>query len=410
MCRAGQLPSIGGLAAWDGTSWSSFAGFRSGRIAGASRIAVTSDAVYITTPADGGFAFQATINGQSASGLYETARYDVPTGTWSSVAAGHGAVSAGTGIALAAAGGDELYVGTLYGCDTRDGTNPRECGGDEDAEVVFTYGVARWDAATDRWAPLGTTVPGQVRDLLTLGDDVYLAGTFDRVYDRGRVVPSEGVARYDRSTGRLHGLGQGLDQGLANALALANGKVYVGGSFVGTLEADGTSGAGTRSLAAWDPVAGTWEAVGEGVSASIYGVDGANNIYDLEADGGILYVGGNFLGPFNSGLSTLEPVLARYDLTGDAWLPWSSLLTRPSGSAELDANVDTAYDIEIADDGTVYLGGRLSWTKTEQSIAARRKEASCSGIRPPRCLCPLHHPTHPLASYSCFEPPLRQHL
>jgi hypothetical protein len=114
--------------------------------------------------------------------------------------------------------------------------------------------VGRWTGRT--WDPMagGVTAAvghGQVFAMAALGDDLYVAGSFDRAGD----VAARNVARWDGE--RWSPLGPGCDSGV-QALAVLGGRLYAGGSF------STAGGLLVGGLACWDPDAQRWSPVGGG--------------------------------------------------------------------------------------------------------------------------------------------------
>jgi trimeric autotransporter adhesin len=178
--------------------------------------------------------------------------------------------------ALAADGGDNLYIG----------------GAIEGVPGVPAQGIARWDG--ERWHALGTGIayPQTVLDIAIQGAHVYVVGAFSNAGG----VPANGVARWDGNAWSRLGSGVGprikeswgLEPGSIRAAAVApNGDLYVGGEFnvIDNVAANG--------VARWNGSA--WSAVGGGVyngepdDASFFTV----NDLAFGADG-ILYAGGQF--------------------------------------------------------------------------------------------------------------------
>ena len=125
----------------------------------------------------------------------------------------------GTVYALAIAGG-ALYVGGTF---------------DKAGGQVAANGVARYDGTA--WAALGSSVGGeytqQVNALAADGTSVYVGGQFESAGG----ATSRAIARWDAATQSWTGLGQGLNAGseedlaLAKALAARDGTLYAGGVF-----------------------------------------------------------------------------------------------------------------------------------------------------------------------------------
>jgi uncharacterized membrane protein len=190
--------------------------------------------------------------------------------------------------------GDDVYVGGEF----------TTAGG-----AVVASGLARWDGAA--WSAVAGGVravhqaePPAVRALASDGHRLYVAGSFDRVGEGAGALEARGFAALDLRTGAWETYDGGLwfqetGAGAGHALALADGRVHVGGSFdrAGTLA--------TGALATLDTATGTWTTYGEGLR----GGDFAGIVDALAVDGrGTLVIGGQFTsadGLPASGVATL---------------------------------------------------------------------------------------------------------
>ncbi len=212
--------------------------------------------------------------------------------------------------------------------------------------------LGRW-TGTD-WEALGGGTDGSVEALAVSGSDVYVGGSFSKVYNgpgrTGAVSGTRSVARWTGtawealgggacgSCGSVYALavsgsnvyvgGQiavsrwngtawqvlgGGTQGDVYALAVSGSDVYVGGSFSTVYNGPGEPGAvsGTHGVARWTGTA--WEALGGGTSPG--------TVYALAVSGSNVYVGGVFenvyAGPGQTGRVAGTLCLARW--TGTAW-------------------------------------------------------------------------------------------
>lgn len=158
--------------------------------------------------------------------------------------------------------------------------------------------VARWDGAV--WSPLGdfpSGLDGPAQVIEIDGDKVYVGGNFTQA----GAIRTRNIAVWDRSAETWSDLGGGVGGTLRNgvaAIALHDGQVYVGGSFI----------AAGRTVAAyiarWD--GRRWHRVGTGVNGPVRA---------LYIDGDYLYAGGDFTiaGDIAAG------GVARYNLNSGQW-------------------------------------------------------------------------------------------
>ncbi len=187
--------------------------------------------------------------------------------------------------------------------------------------------VARWNGTG--WSALGAGVSNptsgtlSVNALAVSGTTVYAGGTFDQA---GTVV-AHSIAAWDGTN--WSALGTGIQDcgyfdtpnhcfstpgtGEVDALLVSGSTLYAGGRF------QYVGGTTLFSLAAWNGAA--WSSV-NGVGASRSGASGA--VYALAANGGTLYVGGQFDhvgGALSSGTITgAVPAASVASLTGSKWI------------------------------------------------------------------------------------------
>ena len=142
--------------------------------------------------------------------------------------------------------------------------------------------VARWNG--QNWEALGSGVNGYVMSIVVDGSgNVYVGGKFDNAGG----VSANGVAKWDGSGWSSPGNGElsGIDLSIVYSLTIDRyGFLYAGG-FFSQIGGDPANG-----IARWDGA--TWEALGDGIKDSLY----SNAVvYALAADNrGNVYAGGWF--------------------------------------------------------------------------------------------------------------------
>lgn len=189
-------------------------------------------------------------------------------------------------------------------------------------EQVVSF-VARWNGA--EWSPLGDFpqgVDGPTMALAVDGDKVYVGGNFTQA----GAIRTRNIAVWDRTTGAWSALGGGVGGTLRNgvsAIAVHDGQVYVGGSFI----AAGTTVA--AYIARWD--GRRWHRVGTGMN---------NAVNSLLIDGDYLYAGGDFT------LAGDVPAggIARYNLNNGKW-------------ENVGVDIPGSVTAVAADDRYLYVGG-----------------------------------------------------
>jgi len=212
----------------------------------------------------------------SASGI---AVWNISSQTWSSLGRGIGPF--GSVNAILVAGGD-VYVGGDF----------------DSAGTIRSVGVARWDGSV--WHTMDSGVVGAesfdksgawVNSLVTVGDDLYVGGSFKRAGG----VTAANIARWNMPTGQWSSVGSGVD-GPVLAMDVDGSTLYVGGYFA---EAGGVF---ARSVARWD--AGGWSSIGSGLDSIVT---------SLRVVGHDLYAAGYI---FSSGTTSLRSFV-RWD--GSSW-------------------------------------------------------------------------------------------
>jgi len=146
-----------------------------------------------------------------------------------------------------------LYVGGNF-------TNATE-GGECNHVAVYLSGIAGW-----LWAPLGQGLNGNVHTMLIYNNKLYVGGDFTTADG----ISANHIAAYDLQSGQWENVGS-LD-GTVKTLAIFNNELYAGGSFTGF-------------LSKWN--GNNWIDVAAGF---LYG----NEVRTLEANDGVLYIGGDF--------------------------------------------------------------------------------------------------------------------
>jgi len=127
------------------------------------------------------------------------------------------------------------------------------------------------------WQEVGGGTNAPVHAMLSWDGHLYVGGRFTAVDGTG--LQARGIARWTGSRWQaLANPGAG-GNGLIHTMAIYQGKLIVGGDFVGI------GGSSARNLAAYDPATHTWSSVGGGVNGPVH----ALCVYDGE-----LLVGGAF--------------------------------------------------------------------------------------------------------------------
>jgi WD40 repeat protein len=140
--------------------------------------------------------------------------------------------------------------------------------------------IARWDGVA--WHPLGAGVDGGQYtrvSALAFGPDgsLYVGGDF--WYAGG--TPAGNIARWDSKTSSWHSMQSARTIDLIRALAVdASGSLFLGGDFLGA------GGIWVNHIARWDPATATCHALGSGMDNRVNAL--------LAAPDGSIYAGGAF--------------------------------------------------------------------------------------------------------------------
>jgi hypothetical protein len=162
---------------------------------------------------------------------------------------------------------------------------------DKNNAMITVNSMVWWNATNKAWYALdgglkrtsgGGDLNGTVWDILVVGNDMFVAGDFDKAGD----IAAKAIARYNFGSGwsaLTSGLGGGVISTQGFALALAGQDVLVGGSF------KTAGGVTTNHIARWSIPAGNWSALGTGVGP----VNDAD-VQDVSATDQAVYVVGKF--------------------------------------------------------------------------------------------------------------------
>jgi hypothetical protein len=188
-----------------------------------------------------------------------------------------------------------------------------------------------WDPTI---AALGNNVDGwAVKCFAADGDDLYIGGDF-RAFD---TVTADFLVHYNRTTKVWNALDQG-PHNTVNALAIHNGKLYVGGNFATV----GAARIAVNHIAMWDGT--SWHALGTGTN---------DIVSSLAFLGDTLYAGGNFTSAGGSP--------AYY-------------LARWNGSGWEEANGGTSYPVEglYATSDSLFVAGHFNYVGSENKNTGLR--------------------------------------
>jgi hypothetical protein len=264
---ASGLTLVGGIARWNGSTWSRLGfGLNGGG---------TNGNVYaLTQLTNGDLIAGGDFTTVTSAIMSRIARWD--GSTWSPLGSGMGgsAVNFVTVHSLMTLPGGDLIVGGDF----------TTAGG------VSANRIARFNPTTGAWSSLGTGMNGIVYALTKLPNgDIIAGGDFTTAGG----VPASNIARWDGSAWSALGTGLSRESFPVYSLStISNGDLIVGGGFTTA------GGIAANGIARWNGSA--WSALGAGLS----------NVYSLTTlPNGDIIAGGNFLGIGGGPISTY---IARY--------------------------------------------------------------------------------------------------
>jgi hypothetical protein len=237
------------------------------------------------------------------------------------------------------AGFDKVFAVEVVGSSVFVGGEFRELGA-----LRRTSGIGEWNGR--RWFNLGGgllrndgDLPGIVYDLASDGTDLYVVGNFTQAGE----LSVNGIVRWNIASRSWHRVGNGdgpLDEFASavapEAVAVVDGEVFIGGSFISV------DGVDAYRLARWD---GThWSPLAGGVANEFY--DGDERVYAIVARGDSVYVGGLFRDAVNPlGVAAVQANnIAVWSRSNERWVA-------------LGGGVDTTVTALALDGGTLYAGG-----------------------------------------------------
>lgn len=305
-----------------------------------------------------------TIGGLKARGI---ARFNMQTGVWSTL--GNDNVANGNGVnglvAAIVVVGSDLYIGGSF---TR-GYNSSSSNVSANCIAKFNLTTKTWSALGADSGPTGNGFDGDVGSIAVLNGSVYMGGTFKHAHvSNGNDILTNGVARWTGTTWAALGKGTTTDtsSGVVSDLVVIGNDVYVGGNFTGVTNSNDVK-LGVGYLARWNTQTSAWATVGTGVGAANNGVDG--EVHALATNGTDLFVGGAFGQAVNSGSSKLlANNLAKWN--GTTWGVVGSSATAMGNGVE-NTVWELTYNGGLLYVGGEFIGGMTNGAKTSANGIAR---------------------------------------
>lgn len=302
------LPEADYIARWDGSNWHALGNNGAGD--GALDSQVNAIAVIGANVFVGG-------NFSNAAG-YPSADYIARWNgsSWSPLS-GNGVAdgSLNERVTALAVSANNLYVGGMF----KDVNN----GG---VKLDAADYIARWDSVNEQWSALGSNGAGNgalnktVGALAVSGSDLYVGGWFTDVNNNGTpLLAADYITRWDGTNWYALGhdaAGNGALNDGVDAIAVAGKDIYIGGSFWKVYD-NATLLPGSYYIAKWD---GThWQSLSnDGAGGYSLGYP----VFVLAVNGTNLYAGGFFSDVNNFGrVLTAADYIAAYNISRGKYLP-----------------------------------------------------------------------------------------
>lgn len=287
-CDSNNKP-VNHLAKWDGTQWSAVGnGVGGGWYTGfVGAMAVSGNDVYI-----GGWFTDVCGNAACDSDnltVNHIVKWD--GSNWSALDNGLGTGVYGFGVDALAVNGSDVYAGGFFSAI---------CGNSDcNTDNIAVNHIAKWDGT--QWSALNNGVNGLVYTVAMSGNDLLVGGEFDALCGNADCTtgntPAFHIAKWDSSNWSV--LGNGVRTNV-QALAVDGANVYAGGvldAICGNAACN-TNNLIANRLAKWD--GSQWSALGSGVN---------DVVSALAVKDGKLYVGGIFplvCGDMNCAIGNLK--------------------------------------------------------------------------------------------------------
>ncbi|WP_376692411.1 Kelch repeat-containing protein [Wenzhouxiangella sp. EGI_FJ10409] len=268
----------------------------------------------------------------------------------------------------AVAGKWQAFGGVSFGCNgpvhavVVDASGVVYLGGQFDVcGDAMANGVVAYDPSTEAFQSLGSGVhnglsAARVAALAVFEGDVYAGGSFIQAGDQ----PANNVARWDGN--QWHSLGRDDQNGVGGfaislgvyAFAVSGSDLYVGGKFS---EAGGEP---ANQIARWD--GGQWQALESSGENGVSGTGTRHGVFSLAVSGDDVYVGGSFTGAGDQ----LANHVARWD-----GKQWHAL----EGGDRNGVSGGYVAALAVSDDG-VYVGGGFEQVAGKQVNRVARWDGS----------------------------------
>jgi hypothetical protein len=191
--------------------------------------------------------------------------------------------------------------------------------------------IVAWNIKTNSWWPLGSSI-GNANNGLALSStcnalaftkdrQLFIGGLITAGNDAIMTMTTNNALIWNPSTYRFTVLGGNIKSGLnmyANAMILdsTNSNLYIGGQF--TRMTDNFAQYNTNNNTVYNISTTTLKPLGD---FSYNGLNGIPNVFDMDTNNNILYVGGKFtIASDRTRMNVFSPNIIAYDISNNIWI------------------------------------------------------------------------------------------
>jgi hypothetical protein len=225
--------------------------------------------------------------------------------------------------------------------------------------------IVAWNPTKQVWQPLGSAYRNVNNGLNNAAytistapnNQVFVGGTFTGGYDISGSITSNYGLIWNPSTyewSKFGGYSSIFIDGSINALAIdsSSTKLFIGGNFTRMSDHSG-NGYSVNDLAIWNINSKTLSAMG---SFNLNGLNFYPNIFAMDTNNNVLYMGGNFTAAYNavnSSSSIFAMYVIGYDIINNKWIQLGNEVWNGVNGEVTGLTIDTNNSI-------LYVGGNYT--------------------------------------------------
>jgi hypothetical protein len=225
--------------------------------------------------------------------------------------------------------------------------------------------IVAWNPTTQIWQPLGSAYRNVNNGLNNAAytistapnNQVFVGGTFTGGYDMSGSITSNYGLIWNPSSykwSKFGGYSNIFNDGSINALAIdsSSTKLFIGGNFTRMSDNSG-NGYSINDLAIWNINSKTLSAMG---SFNLNGLNFYPNIFAMDTNNNVLYMGGNFTAAYNasnSSSSIFAMYVIGYDITNNKWIQLGNEALNGVNGEVTSLTIDSVNNI-------LYVGGNYT--------------------------------------------------